>query len=80
MSQPQICNVCGYDDGMYINFGDHPIHIRMYHGNFTCPDCGTSRSTTYEEVKQDLKDLYEERGWGNVEDKYWWKNNRYEQD
>ena len=72
MSQPQRCNKCNFNDGRYMNFGDNPILTRMYHGNFTCPKCGAERITTLEEVKKDLRDIYEERG-ENVEDQHWWK-------
>ena len=73
MSQPQYCNNCDFCDGMFVNFGDNPIAIRLYHGNFTCPKCGTERSTTEEEVIQDLRDLYEKEGWGEIEDQFWWE-------
>ena len=72
MSQPQYCNNCDFCDGLFVNFGNNPIKIRMYHGNFTCPDCGTSRSTTLEEVKEDLRKLYDERE-ESIEDQWWWE-------
>ena len=74
MSQPQYCDECDFCDGLYVNFGNDPIKIRMYHGNFTCPECNASRSITREQVVKDLRELYKDENWGAIEDQVWYQD------